>query len=449
MIIDKVRAVFQGNQRSVAVKKNIVASFFLRGISILVSLLLVPATIGYVSAELYGVWLTVASIMTWVHFLDLGFTQGLKNKLTEAIAKNDFQKGKSLVSTTYFMMIIIFLPVILILELLVPLVDWAQLLNVDLRYSYEVTQVMHLVLALACLQMIVNVLVSVIASFQQVALSNSFIVIGNVISLGLILLLKEFCPPSLIVLALTLGTMPIIVTIVASFILFCGRFRSVAPSWNSINRKYIKDLFNLGYKFFIINVQVLVLYWSTNVLISNVSSPIEVTRYNIAYKLLSIAMMVYTIITSPLWPAYTDAYAKEDYRWMKNMRKKMEKVLLYSVCFCLLLILLSPFLYNIWIGDKVYIPYTMTVLVGLYVIAYCWMNLNGTLVVGMGKVKVETIIVILGMLFHFPFSIYLSKYVGAYGVIISLIIINLFYAVVMNIQVSKILNKKAIGIWNE
>ena len=88
MIIDKFRAVFQGNQRSVAVKKNIVASFFLRGFSILVSLLLVPATIGYVSAELYGVWLTVASIMTWVHFLDLGFTQGLKNKLTEAIANN-------------------------------------------------------------------------------------------------------------------------------------------------------------------------------------------------------------------------------------------------------------------------------------------------------------------------------------------------------------------------
>ena len=53
-------------------------------VSIVINFMLVPLTIGYVSAELYGVWLTLSSIMTWLGFLDVGFTQGLKNKLTEA-----------------------------------------------------------------------------------------------------------------------------------------------------------------------------------------------------------------------------------------------------------------------------------------------------------------------------------------------------------------------------
>ena len=45
-IVENVRKFFRGDQRTVTVKKNIVGSFFLKGVSILVSLLLVPVTIG-------------------------------------------------------------------------------------------------------------------------------------------------------------------------------------------------------------------------------------------------------------------------------------------------------------------------------------------------------------------------------------------------------------------
>lgn len=448
-LVNKIHSFFEGDKRSVTVKKNIIGSFFLKGMSILVSLLLVPVTIGYVNAELYGVWLTVASVMTWLHFLDLGFTQGLKNRLTEALAHEDYERGKTLVSTTYLMLLLIFIPVCFILELLIPLVDWAHLLNVSPIYSKDVTNVMHVVIAIACLQMIVNVIVSVIAAFQKVALSNSFHVIGNLLALCIILIIRETCPPSLIALALTLAAMPTLVTIVASFICFRGRFNSVSPNWNYINFSFVRDLFSLGYKFFIINIQVLVLYWSTNILISHVSSPIEVTRYNIAHQLLSVAMMAYTIITSPLWPAYTDAYTRGDYEWMKKTHRKMERILLLSIIGCFLLALLSQPIYTIWIGDKVSIPFTMTFLVALYVSAYCWMNLNGTLVVGMGKLQVQTYLCILGMTIHIPLSLFLSNYYGGYGVIISLAVITLFYAVVVNIQVRLLLRKRANGIWDK
>lgn len=448
-LVNKIHSFFQGDKRSVTVKKNIIGTFFLKGMSILVSLLLVPVTIGYVNAELYGVWLTVASVMTWLHFLDLGFTQGLKNRLTEALAHEDYERGKTLVSTTYLMLLLIFIPVCFILELLIPLVDWAHLLNVNPIYSKDVTNVMHVVIAIACLQMIVNVIVSVIAAFQKVALSNSFSVIGNILALGIILILRETCPPSLIALALTLAAMPTLVTLIASFICFSGRFKAVSPNWKFVNFSHVKDLFSLGYKFFIINIQVLVLYWSTNILISHVSSPIEVTRYNIAHQLLSVAMMAYTIITSPLWPAYTDAYTRGDYDWMKKTRSKMERLLLLSIMGCLLLVLLSQPIYSIWIGDKVSIPFIMTFLVALYVSAYCWMNLNGTLVVGMGKLQVQTCVCLFGMIVHIPLSLFLSNFCGAYGVIISLFMLNILYAIVMNIQVVKLLNKSAHGFWNK
>ena len=414
-----------------------------------VSFALVPLTIGYVSSELYGVWLALSSILTWLHYLDIGFSQGLKNKLTEAIAQGAWERGRSLISTTYFMMVVIFLPVCILLELAIPFIDWCSLLNVSSQYSNEIVKAMYVLVAMACLQMIINVITSVVAAFQKVALSNAFMPIGNLISLVVIYILTKTCPPSLTALAMSLAAMPVLVALVASLILFTSKFKKIAPRISSIRKEYIKDLFGLGYKFFIINIQVIVLYQSTNILISNVSSPNEVTTYNIAYKLLSLAMMFYTIITTPLWPAYTDAFTRGDYDWMKNMRKKMQKIWILSTVGCFLVAGLSPWIYQLWIGDTPHIPFLMTLLVAIYVVAYCWMNLNGTLIVGMGKVKVETIIVIIGMLIHIPLSYYLSSYIGAYGVLSSLILINVIYGIVMNTQVGMLLNKTAKGIWNQ
>ena len=88
-------------------------------------------------------------------------------------------------------------------------------------------------------------------------------------------------------------------------------FRSVSPSVEYVNFKYVRDLFNLGLKFFVIQIQVVVFLQTTNILISNVSSPNDVTYYNVAYKYMSVGMMLYNILMTPLWPAFTDAYTKK------------------------------------------------------------------------------------------------------------------------------------------
>ena len=81
MIKKYINEILSSNdQRTNIVKKNIIASLFIKGCSILISLLLVPITLGYVSSELYGIWLTLSSIMLWLNFFDVGFTLGLKNK---------------------------------------------------------------------------------------------------------------------------------------------------------------------------------------------------------------------------------------------------------------------------------------------------------------------------------------------------------------------------------
>lgn len=265
------------NQRTAKVKKNIIASLAIKGMSIVVSLVLVPMTLGYVSNEMYGIWLTLSSVMLWLGFFDVGFTLGLKNKLAEAIALEDWERGKCLVSTTYFMMLLIFVPLCVALEILVPLYDWAAFLNVNSIYNTEITNTLRVLVVFFCVQMIVNVVTAVIAAFQKVALSSLFPVLGNIFSLVVIWVLTKYCPPSLISLAFAISAMPILVTLAASIFLYNRHFRRISPSLRYIKSGIIKDLFSLGARFFLIQIQVVVLYQCTNVLISNVSGPEDVT----------------------------------------------------------------------------------------------------------------------------------------------------------------------------
>src|SRR5688500_16255025 len=101
------KLVFAADERSLQVKKNVFTSFLAKGGSVIINLLLVPITIDYVNPTQYGIWLTLSSVIAWFGFFDIGLGNGLKNKLTEAIAKGDHLLGRKYVSTTYLVLTLI------------------------------------------------------------------------------------------------------------------------------------------------------------------------------------------------------------------------------------------------------------------------------------------------------------------------------------------------------
>ena len=76
----------KGHERSIKAKKNIAASFVIKGLSIAISLVMVPMTIHYINPTQYGIWITLSSIIGWFSFFDIGFGNGLRNRFAESIA---------------------------------------------------------------------------------------------------------------------------------------------------------------------------------------------------------------------------------------------------------------------------------------------------------------------------------------------------------------------------
>lgn len=96
-----VKRFLGSDLRTKKVSKNIVVMGILQVINILISFMLVPIVMDFVSPEQYGIWLTISSMVAWLSILDVGLGAGMKNRLTEALAKKDMRLAKEYVSTTY------------------------------------------------------------------------------------------------------------------------------------------------------------------------------------------------------------------------------------------------------------------------------------------------------------------------------------------------------------
>lgn len=106
--ISKIRAKWnEGSDRSRLIIKNVILSSIMRVLGVLLSLIIIPLTIDYLDATKYGIWLTISTLVSWLHFFDMGLTNGFRNKFAEAIAVNNVKLAKEYVSTTYFILFMI------------------------------------------------------------------------------------------------------------------------------------------------------------------------------------------------------------------------------------------------------------------------------------------------------------------------------------------------------
>ena len=126
--------------------------------------------------------------------------------------------------------------------------------------------------------------------------------------------------------------------------------------------------------FFVIQVSsCLVIFGAANVFIAQNCGPTNVTTYNIAYKFFNLLIIAYTIILSPMWNAYTDAYVKGDMAGINATFNRALKFWALSVACGVCMLAVSGVFYHLWVGGKVEVPLSISLCTFVYVCAF---NLN-------------------------------------------------------------------------
>lgn len=101
------------------------------------------------------------------------------------------------------------------------------------------------------------------------------------------------------------------------------------------------------------------------------------------------------------------------------------------------MVAVSPIAYKLWIGDKADIPFLMTLLVAVYMMINNWDSLQVNLINGIGTIKLQLYVTLIGLVLHIPLSLLFGKYIGAYGVLCSMIFINVIYSIFLQFKLTR------------
>lgn len=439
----------KGQQRSIEVKKNILGSFVYKGISILLSLIMVPMTIHYVNPSQYGIWLTLSSIVGWVSFFDIGFTNGFRNKFAIARANGDSLLARHYVSTVYITLGLIFLTVWLMFCVANYWIDWSRFLNLDKAIASQVSIVAIIVFTYFCLQFVLKILNTIIIADQKPAKAALLDTSSQIVSLLLILLLIHFTKGSLIKLSIALSVSPIIVLFVASIWFFSHEYKIYRPTFKLAKFKFVKDILNLGVIFFIIQTAGIIQYQTTNFLIAHYFSTYDVTSYNIAFRYFSILNMGFSILLMPYWSAVTEAYAKSDIVWITSSRNKYLKMWVLTLISGFIMLFFAPFFYNLWIGKGVVnVPFLITFWTFIFIISSTFTQIFVSIINGIGAIRIQFYMCLISPIIFLSTAYVLIKYssLGISSILIASVVSNINGIIIAPIQCSKILKGKH-GIW--
>lgn len=439
--------IFNGDTRSVKTNRNILLGLIAKGISIPVSLLIIPLTLSYVSPAEFGVWLTINSIIGWTSFFDIGLGNGLRNKFTVAIAKGDISEGRQLVSTTYLSITVIAFIAALIFFLLNPILNWYKILNIEEQQFRSISSIISAVFVLFMFQLVLKLSSTILVANQEsgkASMVNFFISIFTLVG---VYFLTKFTAGNLYYLIVLLSFIPVLVHLLTNYYIFRGDYSVYFPSFREFRIAKVREILTLGVKFFILQIGALVFFQTDNIIIGHLFSMEDVAVFNVCFKPFSVIMMVFIIVITPYWSAFTDAFEKKDYEWMRKTLRSLRQIWLLLSLAAVLLYLVSPFIFKIWIGNRMHIPQSLSLAMAIYVITYMWQTIHVFLLNGTGKVRIQLVLFVILGIINIPFAFFLSRYFGVSGVSLANSLLFILMGIVFYIQTRKIVNQTDTGIW--
>lgn len=428
--------------RSFNYKRQLKGSALFKLGAVLATFIAMPIMIDYLGAELFGVWATMLTLLTWVMLFDLGIGNGLRNKITESLAINRHEVAAEYVSTAYGLVGLISLILFLVFLAANIWLPWQKVFNTILVPEKILSE------AAVTLGFFIffNFWISLINQVCQGLQKTSVMVFGqflsNALALAFVFFLNRYAESSLVHMVWAYGLSLIISNSLLSILLFSAR-KEIRPRIALIDTGKVRALFSLGMRFFVIQLAVIVIFMSDKILITQLLGPQYVTSYEVIFKLFSVFTVLHGMVLAPLWPAYSDAHAKGDMDWIRKQLKKQMKFASLIFVMAILLALVGPFIVKLWIGEDGSAPHSLYMLFALFIIVSVWNNVFAYFVNAINELSVQLWTAILAGLLNIPLSIFLVKYVGmgVGGVVMATLLSLSIYSFIGPLQVLKIIKE--------
>ena len=282
-----------------------------------ISLLTLPLGVRYLGAERYGVWATITTTAVWINLLDLGIANTLTNEISRAFALGDKETARRYFTNALFLTGVFAASVGLLFARFGRQVSWARVLNVSADVSpIEVERTVFTAVALMLLALPCNLVNKLLAGYQELPrcfLANALGALASLAGLSLGIALHVRMP---LLYAMSLGCVTF-ATLVMLLVVLCQK-PWLLPKLSVIDFHSMKRLLDSGSSFFLIQVAAVVVFSSDNVIVSHYLGASQVTPYSVTWRIAGLAAVLQSLMFPALWPAYAEAYAKREFRWIRQ-----------------------------------------------------------------------------------------------------------------------------------
>ncbi len=399
-------------------------------VAIITTFVSVPLTLNYLGPERYGLWMTISSCILMLNFADLGIGNGLLNMIADAHGKDDRLRARKYVSSAFFLLLGMAIILALVFFLAQFWIDWKKAFNLTSAIAIQEALPAVTIFAICfLLSLPCGVAQRIHLGYQDGYINGFWTIAGNVMALLSLFVVIRF-RGGLPWLVLALAGSPLLAAMLNTIILFRRKRRWLMPSWREAEWITARKLMSLGVFFFILQVAGAIAYASDNVVIAHVFNQDAVTHYSIVARMFSVVLLATDPLLTPLWPAYGEAIARQDFKWVhKTFLRSLGVTLALGITMSASLILLGPFVLKIWIGKDFDVTLPLLLGMGVWTIlsalgAASAMFLNGT-----GAIRFQTYCAIAFAIMAIVFKIIFGKLLGLHGIVIGLIVAYMIFAV--------------------
>jgi len=421
----KIKRALKNNK---IIFQNILGAFFVKGGSMLVSFLTMPAYIRYFNNQtVLGLWFTILSVLNWVFTFDLGLGNGLRNKLAFTMSRNEKNKAKNYISSAYVLVGMFTIFICIISYFIFPLINWNSFFNIKQNIvdpSVLLLSVRIIFLGIM-IQFFLKLINSVLYAMQKSALNNFLALLSNIIILLYVLLVPGVSTNENLI---SLSYVNIIAVnlplLIASIVVFNTSLKECKPNILKYSSVYAKSIFHVGIIFFVLQIVTIIIGGTNEFLISKFINPKDVVEYQIYNKIFGLFNSIYNLAITPLWSAVTKAEGEGKYLWIIKLHK-----ILCIISFALggLLLIFIPFvqiLANVWLGKStIQISWIYTLIFAIFTTLQIFNGSNCCIANGMSLLKAQTIFLVLGGLINIPLAYIFAKVTGLW---ISIVLANIF-----------------------
>ena len=390
--------------------RNSILSVGIKGVDYFLSFLTAPLMLACLGDYKYGIYASALSMVSWIYYFDFGIGSGMRNKVSEFLVKDDYDSAQKTISTAYLLISKVSLFIVLGAIAVLVFTNTEQVLNAYIS-DESLNVILFIAILIASINFVLSLVTNVMLALQKTALNNSYGIISKLAVLVSLWIFARFKINSILFVVIIEGLAQIIKNVLATLYIK-KRYQNLLFRKSKIDNTYKNGILSFGIQIFIMQISALILNSTDNLMIMKLFDATQVTPYSFCYKYFSLINALFSAAISPLWSAYTVAYAKGDAAYIKSiLNKSLKFYLITFIGIIVATIIFEPFM-DIYVGGNLNFQNGLVFLTALYFVILIFSHIFSSLVHGISKVKYTTIACVISAVLNIPLSYFFSVCLG-------------------------------------